>query len=153
MIESDLLPHIDEHSAVVGAGAERTWEALLRVVEGSVSADGAARFARLLGCADTEAGGPRPLAAGSTVPGFRVETATAQRELALTGSHRFSRYSLVFRLDDLGEGGTRLRAETRAAFPGLRGEAYKTMVIRTRGHVLATRRLLGATKRRAERDG
>ena len=46
---------------------------------------------------------------------------------------------------------TRLRAETRADFPGVKGEAYKTMVIRTRGHVLVTRRLLGATKRRAER--
>ncbi len=151
MLESDRLPHIDEHSALVDAAVGPTWEALLRVVEGSFSAGGAGRFARILGCAETEAGGPRPLAAGSTVPGFRVEAATEGSELALAGSHRFSDYSLVFRLDDLGEGRTRLRAETRAAFPGLRGEAYKTMVIRTRGHVLATRRLLGATKRRAER--
>jgi hypothetical protein len=151
MTPGDRLPHIDEHSATIAAGAERTWEALLRVVDGSFSAGVTPRFARLLGCADTEAGGPRPLATGSTVPGFRVETATERRELALTGSHRFSNYSLVFRLDDLGEAGTRLRAETLADFPGLKGEAYKTMVIRTRGHVLVTRRLLGATKRRAER--
>lgn len=149
--EGDRLPHIDEHSATVAAGAERTWEALLGVVEGTVAGPAATRFARVLGCAETAPGGPRPLAAGSTVPGFRVQSASEGRELALAGSHRFSDYSLVFRLDEIDEGRTRLRAETRAAFPGLRGEAYKTMVIRTRGHVLATRRLLGATKRRAER--
>ena len=73
------------------------------------------------------------------------------RELALAGSRRFSEYSLVFRLDDLGDAGTRLRAETRADFPGLRGRLYRAMVIRTRGHVVVTKRLLGATKRRAER--
>jgi len=80
MIAADRLPHIDEHSATIGAGAERTWQALLRTVEASVSAGGASRIARLLGCAQTEAGGPRPLAAGSTVPGFRVEAATEPRE-------------------------------------------------------------------------
>jgi hypothetical protein len=153
MLAADRLPHIDEHSATIGARPERTWEALLRAVDASVSAGGASRLARLLGCAETEAGGPRPLAAGSTVPGFRVEAATEPRELALAGRHRFSDYALVFRLDDLGAGRTRLRAETRAAFPGLKGEAYKTMVIRTRGHVLATRRMLDATRRRAERAG
>jgi hypothetical protein len=151
MTAGDRLPHIDEHSATIAAGAGRTWEALLRIVEASVSADRASRFARLLGCVDTDAAGPRPLSEGSAFPGFHVEAATEERELALAGSHRFSDYSLVFRLEDLGEAGTRLRAETRADFPGLKGEAYKTMVIRTRGHVLVTRRLLGATKRRAER--
>ena len=145
------LPHIDEHSAVIDARADRTWEALLRVVEGSFSGGATPRFARLLGCADTGAAGPRPLTEGSTVPGFRVEAASEERELALAGSHRFSAYSLTFRLEGLGAQGTRLRAETRADFPGLKGEAYKTMVIRTRGHVLVTRRLLEATRRRAER--
>jgi hypothetical protein len=152
MSEAAALPHIDEHSATIDAGSPATWDALLRVVDGSFSAGVVPRFARVLGCADTRAGGPRPLAEGSTLPGFHVEAATAQRELALAGGHRFSDYSLIFRLDDLGEGGTRLRAETRAAFPGLKGEAYRTMVIRTRGHVLVTRRLLEATKRMAERD-
>jgi hypothetical protein len=145
------LPHVDEHSATIAAGAGETWEALLRVLDGSFSAGATPRFARLLGCADTEAAGPRPLAQGSVLPGFHVETASEERELALTGSHRFSDYSLIFRLDDLGGGGTRLRAETRAEFPGLKGEAYRTMVIRTRGHVLVTRRLLEAIRRRAER--
>jgi hypothetical protein len=148
---SDQLPHVDEHSAVVEASPESTWEALLRVAEGSVSSGGAPTLSRLLGCADTAASGPRPLAVGSTVPGFHVAAATAPEELSLAGSHRFSNYALIFRLDDLGEGGIRLRAETRAEFPGLKGRAYRALVIGTRMHVLVTRRILNAAKRRAER--
>lgn len=148
--ERERLPYVDEHAAKVAAGRETTWEALLRVVEGSVSGAGATRFARLLGCADTEASGPRPLATGSTVPGFHVAAAEAPAELALAGQHRFSRYALIFRLDALGDGRTRLRAETRAVFPGIRGRLYKGLVIGTRLHVLATGRILGAARRRAE---
>lgn len=148
---SDRLPHVDEHSVQIGAGPQATWEALLRVAEGSVSSGGAPTLSRLLGCADTTAAGPRPLAAGSTLPGFHVAAATAPEELSLSGSHRFSNYALIFRLDDLGEGSTRLRAETRAEFPGFKGSVYRALVIGTRMHVLVTRRILSATKRRAER--
>jgi hypothetical protein len=151
MTAAAALPHIDEHSAQIRAGAGETWRALLRVVEGSVTGATASGFARALGCADTAASGPRPLGAGSTIPGFHVDAAEEPRELALAGRHRFSEYALVFRLEDLDGGGTRLRAETRAEFPGLRGRLYRAMVIGTRGHVVVTRRLLGATKRRAER--
>jgi hypothetical protein len=148
---SQRLPHVDEHSVAVEAGREATWEALLRVAEGTVSGAAAPRYARLVGCADTTASGPRPLAAGSTVPGFHVEAMTEPSELALAGSHRFSNYALIFRLDELEGGGTRVRAETRAEFPGAKGAAYRGLVIGTRMHVLATRRILAATKRRAER--
>jgi hypothetical protein len=146
-----LLSHIDEHAMEIDATPQAVWEALGRVVEGSVSSGASPRLARVLGCADTDAAGPRPLAEGSALPGFHVAAAIAPRELALAGSHRFSDYELVFRLDDLGDGRTRLRAETRAEFPGLKGSAYRALVIGTRGHVVVTRRLLGATKRRAER--
>jgi hypothetical protein len=148
---ADRLPHVDEHSVVVDARPEATWDALLRVAEASVSSGVAPHFARLLGCADTGAAGPRPLAVGSAVPGFHVVEASAPRELALAGAHRFSSYALVFHLDDLGDGRTRLRAETRAEFPGLKGSAYRAMVIGTRMHVLVTRRMLSAAKCRAER--
>jgi hypothetical protein len=148
---ADCLPYVDEHAAVIDAGADSTWDALLRVAESSVSSGAAPHFARLVGCADREAGGPRPLAKGSAVPGFHVATADAPRELALAGSHHFSSYALVFHLDDLGPDRTRVRAETRAEFPGLKGSAYRAMVIGTRMHVLVTRRMLSATKRRAER--
>jgi hypothetical protein len=149
---SEQLPHVDEHSVVVEASPEPTWEALLRVAEGSVSSGGAPTLSRLLGCADTTAAGPRPLAAGSTLPGFHVAAATEPEGLSLAGSHRFSNYALIFRLDDLGDGRTRLRAETRAEFPGLKGGVYRALVIGTRIHVLVTRRILTATKRRAERS-
>jgi hypothetical protein len=145
------LPHIDEHALVVGAGREATWAALLRVVEGTVSAGGAPRFARVLGCADTEASGLRPLTTGSALPGFHVAAATEPAELALAGSHRFSNYALIFRLEELEAGHTRVRAETRAEFPHLKGTVYKGLVIGTRMHVLVTRRILAGVKRNAER--
>jgi hypothetical protein len=148
---ADGLPHVDEHSAVIEAGADAAWDALLRVAEGTVSAGAAPHLARALGCADVAAAGPRPLAEGSVVPGFHVAEADAPRELALVGSHRFSNYALLFHLDDLGSGRTRVRAETRAEFPGFKGSAYRAMVIGTRMHVLVTRRMLGGVKRLAER--
>jgi hypothetical protein len=69
--------------------------------------------------------------------------------VALAGRHRFARYSLTFELDDAGGGITRLRALTHAAFPGVRGQIYKTLVIRSRGHVLATRLILRRVARSA----
>lgn len=149
--DADRLPYVDEHSIEIEAGAQPVWDAALRVVDGSFASTRSSRGARLLGCAEVDASGPRPLAVGSTVPGFRVETAEPPRELGLGGAHRFSRYALIFRIDALGDGRTRLRAETRAEFPGLRGRAYRALVIGTHGHVLLLRRLLGAVKRRAER--
>lgn len=150
--EAARLPYVDEHSIEVEAGAEATWEAAVRVVDGSFGSTATARFARLLGCADVDASGPRPLVPGSTFPGFHVETAEPPRELGLGGAHRFSRYALILRFDALGDERTRLRAETRAEFPGAKGRAYRALVIGSRGHVLMLRRLLGAAKRRAERS-
>jgi hypothetical protein len=147
--EIERLPHVDEHALTVDADREATWAALLHVAEATVSSAGAPRYARLVGCADTEASGPRPLAVGSAFPGFHVAAATEPAVLALAGSHRFSHYALIFRLEQLADGRTRLRAETRAEFPGRKGALYKGLVIGTRMHVLATRRMLGATERRA----
>jgi hypothetical protein len=150
--QSNRLPHIDEHSSLISANPQDTWEAVLRVLEGSFGSAATGRVAHLLGCADTEASGPRPLSTGSTFPGFQVEAAERPAELALAGSHRFSNYALIFRLDERDGGHTLLRAETRADFPGLKGSVYRTLVIGTRGHVLVTRRLLDAAKQRAERS-
>lgn len=135
---------------VVGADLDTTWSACLRVVDGSFGPVG--RTARLLGCEDTAASGPRPLTTGSTLPGFHVETAEPGQVLALAGGHRFSDYALIFRLERTRDDATTVRAETRATFPGVKGGIYKTLVIRTRGHVLVTRRLLTAMKQRAERS-
>lgn len=144
------LPFVDEHGVEVGAPPDAVWDALCRVAEGSFSSPFAGRFARLVGCESTAAAGPRPLAEGSAFPGFTVARAVPGSELALAGRHRYSDYALVFHLDGEGET-TRLRAETRARFPGASGRLYRTAVIGTRGHVLVTMRLLNAVKRRAER--
>lgn len=145
------LPYVDEHSRVIAAPPGAVWAALERTVEASVSSGAAPAYARAIGCEDREAGGPRPLAEGSAFPGFHVAAARPGEELVLAGSHHFSRYELSFRLDDLGAGGTRLRAVTRAEFPGLHGRLYRAAVIGTRMHVLVTGRILKATARRAER--
>ena len=146
------LPFVDEQARVIGAPPTAVWAALERTVEASVSSGVAPVYSRAIGCEDREAGGPRPLAAGSTFPGFHVAAAAPGEELALAGRHHFSRYRLTFRLDDLGDGRTRLRAETRAVFPGLHGRLYRAAVIGTRMHVLVTSRILKATARRAERS-
>ena len=152
MTANSSLPYVDELPIEIGADREATWAALLRVVEGSFASGSRRGPARLLACEDTELSGPRPLAKGSAFPGFHVETAEPLSELALAGRHRFSTYLLTFRLTDASDRRTRLVAETRAAFPGLKGSVYRALVIGTRMHVLVTRRLLTATKHRAERN-
>ncbi|TMK59000.1 MAG: DUF2867 domain-containing protein [Actinobacteria bacterium] len=144
------LPFVDEHGVEITAPPEVVWEALCRVAEGSFSSSATARFARLLGCEPAAPSGPRPLAEGSTIPGFAVVEAEPGSKLALAGRHRYSEYALVFHLDG-DERATRLRAETRAVFPGISGRLYRAGVIGTRTHVLVTMRLLGAVKQRAER--
>lgn len=136
---------------MVEAAPVVAWNAVLWIVERSFSSPRVAWVARVLGCRDVDASGPRPLAAGSAFPSFHVVAAEAPRELALAGCHRFSSYALIFRLDEAESGSTRLRAETRAEFPGVRGRIYRWLVIGTGGHVLVTKRLLGAVKRRAGR--
>ena len=142
----DELPYIDEHSVVVQASAQACWASLTDMVPRAFSGMATAALARALCCADTAASGPRALAAGSTFPGFRVVRAEPPAELALEGSHRFSRYSLVFRVDALGAARSRLRAETRASFRPRSGRLYRALVIGTRGHVLVVRRLLASMR-------
>lgn len=144
----DRLPHVDEHAVVVEASPERVWSALGEVLWPAHS--GRARpIGRALGARPLDSTGDA-LTVGATLVGFRVARADAPVELALEGAHRFSRYALIFRLDALPAERTRLRAETRAAFPGAAGRAYRALVIGTGGHVVAVRRMLRAARRRAE---
>ena len=145
------LPHVDEHTTVVAADPEQVWTALGHVV-GRSRGDPARALARLLDVDPGVASGD-PLVAGSSIVGFRVARAKRPQELLLRGRHRFSTYELAFRVDATGPGATRLRAETRAVFPGVGGRAYRALVIGTRGHVVAVRRLLASTRRRAESAG
>ena len=147
----ERLPAVDEHGALVLAPVERTWEALLPVARGSFSGRAGGRVAGALGACAMEASGPIDRR-GSTIPGFIVVRVVEPAVLALQGEHRFSRYGLIFRLEPTKDENTLLRAETRAEFPGLKGQIYKTLVIRTRGHVLVVNRILRAVRRRAERS-
>ncbi|GAA3840001.1 hypothetical protein ACFS5L_18080 [Streptomyces phyllanthi] len=144
------LPYVDEHTTLVAAGPEDVWRGLTETLDRSFSRPGAARYARLVGCPDHTATGPRPLAAGSTIPGFRVAVAVPGRELVLEGRHRFSTYALIFRVEPDGPGRSRLRAETRAVFPGPAGGLYRRAVMGTGGHGCGVRHLLSAVRRRAE---
>lgn len=56
----------------------------------------------------------------------------------------------TFRLDEAGPGRVRVRAETRAVFPGPAGGLYRLLVIGTGAHVKLTRRLLTSIRRHAE---
>ncbi len=150
MAGPEALPRLDEHATEVEATPDAVWTALVHVLDRNGSRRPVAGFARAVGCSPRAAAGPRPLAEGSAVPGFAVTSATPGRELVLEGQHHFSRYALLFRLDDLGSGRTQLRAESRAVFPGPLGAAYRLAVVGTRGHVVAVRSLLGSIRRRAE---
>jgi hypothetical protein len=145
------LPWVDEHAIELDATPAVVWPALLRTVETMTAGGAAPRYARMVGCADTEAGGPRPLEVGSTLPGFHISELSRERLLVLSGSHHFSDYALVFRLEPLGGVRTRLVAETRAEFPGVKGRAYRALVIGTRMHVLVVRRVQRGVARRVER--
>ncbi|MDX6359474.1 MAG: hypothetical protein QOH37_2528 [Nocardioidaceae bacterium] len=143
-------PYVDEHSTLVTTGPDEVWRALLDTLDHAFGRPAAAAYARAVRCRPPAATGPRPLTVGSTLPGFRVTIAEPGTALVLEGRHHFSTYALVVRLEPGAGGGTVLRAETDAVFPGLRGRAYRTLVVGSSGHARGMRRLLGAVRRRAE---
>jgi len=149
-MDTTALPYIDEHAVDLAVGADDVWLYLLDGIDRSCSHRAAHLYARALRCEDTDATGARPLAAGSTVPGFHVAQLEPRELLVLAGHHRFSTYALTFRLERTGPHRCRLHAETRAAFPGPAGRCYRLLVIGTGGHVVAVRRLLAGIKRRVE---
>ncbi|WP_406692162.1 hypothetical protein REH65_09505 [Saccharopolyspora sp. ID03-671] len=151
-MEVSQLPRIDEHSVGVDADPDAVWLALSARLDGIAGAPAGA-YARLIGSPDHAASGPRPLAEGSVLPGFRVVSATRGEELTLRGHHRFSVYALRFRIEREGVGRCRLTAESRATFPGVGGAIYRFLVIGTRGHGFAVRRLLAGVASRAELAG
>ncbi len=151
-IPIELLPHVDEHSVEIEADQDVVWEALVATVPRVFGGRLTPRMAGMLGCTEQEHKGD-PGKIGSTIPGFVVARAVGPAMLALEGEHRYSRYALIFCIDRRRGGEScRLRAETRAEFPGAKGRAYRRLVIGSRGHVVATRRVLKAVKRRAERS-
>jgi len=146
----ESLPFVDEQSIEIAATPDEAWAALVAVVGGFTAGPGGPVVARALGCEETGRAGEAGRI-GSTIPGFVVARSVRPSVLALLGAHRFSRYALIFRIAETPEGTVLLGAETRAEFPGKTGALYRAAVIGTRGHVVATRSVLRAVRRRAER--
>ncbi len=131
--EVDALPYVDEHAVDIPASRAVVWAALERHVASSLRRAEGFPLTRVLG---TE---PRA--------GFAVAERSPAERLTLTGRHRFSRYALAFVLADAGNGATRVRARTYAAFPGVHGRVYRALVIGTRAHVVATNHILRSVRR------
>ena len=145
------LPRIDQHAVVVQAPVSRSWAAVIHVVGVRLSRRTSRVLATALACADRTSIGD-PEAVGATLPGFRVARSQPLSTWSLEGEHHFARYALSFHLDQVDDARSRVRAESRAAFPGREGTVYRALVIGSRGHVIAVRSILRAIKRHAERD-
>lgn len=113
----ERLSYIDEHARSVDANRDRAWQAMLRVV-----------------CRDPHKPSPPT--------GFVVDSVAEPHRLALRGQHWFSKYALIFELDEEGPGRTRVRARSYGDFPGLHGRIYRALVVGTGGHRLAVRHML-----------
>jgi len=145
----ERLPYIDEHVRYVGATRERTWAAVLAVGRAMRGPAGPLRW--LLGLEPAHASGDwsAGVQAGATLPGFVVEQARPPSRLALGGRHRFSHYALVFELEEAGPVGTRVRARSWGAFPGVHGHCYRALVVGSGAHRIVVRRLLRGIEARA----
>jgi hypothetical protein len=111
------LPYIDEHATTIPADRATAWAAVLGTM-----------------CRNPED--------PTTVPfGFTLDVAEPCERFALKGHHWFSVYKLIFLLSDA-DGGTRVTAQTWADFPGLKGKAYRALVIGSGGHRIVVRRML-----------
>ena len=148
-MRTEALPFIDAPSIDVAASPQRCWDALTTFIGGRLERSSARVVAAILGCDDRVARGPHQ-AAGSTLAGFHVARSDPPVRWRLEGAHRFSEYSLEFRVEDLGDDRSRLYAESRARFPGWYGTMYRTLVIGSHGHRVAVRRMLEGIRRHAE---
>jgi hypothetical protein len=129
------LPFVDEHGLTFRADEGEVWPALVGYVT-ALTRSRHRLLSRLLG----------------TVPesGFEIVATAPHEEVTLVGRHRFASYRLVFRVGSEREQ-VRVTADTFASFPGLRGRVYRILLMRTRAHQVATRRMLREIRRRALR--
>lgn len=131
---SDTPPYVDEHAVRITAPRDVVWTVLEQYVTTSIGIPDGNLLTKLLGT-EPEAG-------------FEVARSVPGESIDLVGRHRFSTYLLRFELADAPDGATQLRAQTYAAFPGITGEIYRTLVIRTRFHVIATMHVLRTVQRK-----
>ena len=146
------LPYIDEHTTDIAADAADVWPELLEGIERSFSHRGGGalrpgdrlrRHDRRRTATIRSRARPSPASASTALdPAVRAGARGPPPVLVLRVVLPRSRRS--------GSARPRLHAETRAAFPGSAGRAYRLLVIGTGGHVVAVRRLLSGITRRAE---
>jgi hypothetical protein len=150
-VPSDVaaLPFIDEHAVDIPVAPSVAWAAALATVRASADSTATRLGAKVLGCRPAGSSpATAPDGAGATVPGFRIAVAEPPQLLVLAGRHHFARYAIVLRVDATADG-CRVRLESRAAFPGLRGRGNRAAVIGSGMHVRAVDRLLDSIRRRA----
>jgi hypothetical protein len=148
-VASPPLPLIDVRSVEVGASSVRCWRAVIDVMSRSADGPGGRVFVAGISCADRDSIG-KPDELGAAFPGFHVVRSEPPFLWGLEGSHRFSTYSLEFRVDSVGPARSTVHAESRARFHGLPGTVYRTAVIGTGGHAFAMGLLLARVKSAAE---
>jgi hypothetical protein len=142
------LPYVDEHTLEVAAPAA----AVRRAVGGCLPRDAGTRVgAAILGTVPARAQGD-PLTLGASIPGFAVVEADPDRRLVLAGRHRFSEYTLAFEIAEQGAV-TQLTAISHARFPGIRGRAYRALVIGSGAHRVLVRRWVRRIRAVAEASG
>lgn len=83
-----------------------------------------------------------------TPSGFVLTADDPPRLLTLAGRDRFSRYEMDVRVEPA-PGGSVVVVATWADFPGWHGRAFRALVLGSRGHVLAVRRMLATIARLA----
>jgi hypothetical protein len=123
----DPLPYVDEHTQALPVGVTPAFDAVAAVARRLAERPLPRLFVR----------------AWDTRPenGFAVAEVVPPERVVLRGSHRFSSYELTFLVDQTPQGSI-VRARTSAVFPGLLGTLYRTLVIGSRGHVVAVRLML-----------
>lgn len=137
------LPFIDEFDATIDAPPVAVFQSLCRRIGRGFEGAAGRAFTSVIGCAYRGNSFTNPPIEGQEVNGFRVAKVDEPRELILEGRHRFASYRLSFFIESPGEGRSRLRAKTEAAFPGITGSVYRGLVIGTGAHAFIVKQMLG----------
>ncbi len=152
MSDHALLPFVDAWSVDIEASPRAVWEALLAMSPAARSGLAMRVLARAWGADPAGSNGLASHVIGAERPGFAVCEVIPLHTYALAGRHRFARYQLVFRIDKLGAGRSRLTAETFATFPGRAGRLYRLFLMDAKLHALTLWSMVRHIRRRAERS-